>query len=200
MDWCKPYKDFLNSRTIPSIASGSKSWSPSSIFMQFGLSRSEPTNALDASSMWARSPYLAAKAIKIQRLSSQKTSANISSKSSSDCSFPLATNLALNLSIWLSRPNLTLNTHQVDEIVPSALSQQMMFQVPKLIKVLNSLWITSHHLDPYTGLLTASLYDFGSCILAFSHTAHASSLTLNSQSSISNSVAIASLAHKCWAG
>ena len=51
VDWCKPYKDFLNSRTIPSVTSGSKSWSPSGISMQFGLSRSKPVNALDASSI-----------------------------------------------------------------------------------------------------------------------------------------------------
>lgn len=61
---------------------------------------------------------MAATATNICRLSRRNTGANVSSKSSSDCSFPQATRCALNLSIHPSMPSFGLNTHQHIETVP----------------------------------------------------------------------------------
>ncbi|OJJ79480.1 uncharacterized protein ASPGLDRAFT_1038245 [Aspergillus glaucus CBS 516.65] len=154
-----------------------------------------PANAFFASSICANRPSWAAIATKIRRLSSRNTGANVSSKSSSDCSFPLATSLALNCSIRPSGPSFTSNTHLVDEMVPSAFFRDMTLQVPKLIKVLSSLWIASFHFEPYIRSFTASLYDFGMRIPAFSRTAHAFSATSYSLSICNSSAATANLAN-----
>ena len=96
-----------------------------------------------------------------------------------------------------------LNTQQVVAIMPLALLHWIIFQVLKLIRALNYLWIASHYLDLYMGSLTASLYNFGRCMPAFSHAACASLLISNSWSSLSSSIAtsnLASWACKHWAG